>query len=827
MKLKLFFIYILLSFICTELSAQTRVNHGCYWPPYSPSRTVDSFPRHRDSTSEDWWYNIAVVPPTHATYDTGGRYICAGYSMFDDIGTGSIYTNDPCNQYSPNTFSPPSDSSNFGLPDMRHMNACGTIGLVNLTRTSSGSNPYKWIYHYGRGTIFSKVIPTSDGGFLATGRSSAFNLPYPSIEFQFSNFQNPANAPQPIYYQYPRNVTGSPPYGINAFQFTSCPTAHSAMAPAEETVNRVIQKSHVCLAKVDSSGKLVWMYKYGAVPFDTAASGIIAYKNSSMGTDLVEVPGGYLLAGIMQNSILNGTLGNHGVLMKVDTDGKLIWMKEYYDADSSRGKFMAITLHNDSIAYVVGERTLMASSFDAGFPYSSSYLNGENFAHKEHHQNTRFLPFLKKINISTGVQVWDFPLETNTTLDYKVRSVDINMNDDILVPVSTECFLPFAAGECKNSYVSIITDNGDSATSSTPKVYFGPLRAFDLDLGLGVQATDDGGFVVVGTKKPYNLLVNKNYRASPFGSGYNMGGVSQAYTETDGFVAKANSSGNIEWTSIFDNTTKTPGGNFRSIGGNPRNQANLDSFMNHRAERSKRDIKRQECFYAITTSADGEIIIGGNMSANIDDSYMAMIDNTCNLTLSNHLIQSLVPVSGSNRITNMNNFIASTINTGRTPGDTNEVAELIVNDRAQIKMTAGEEITMYEGTDLNLDMGDSTDIEASINSSHTCTAGPVNAFNSYTPSFSRSTTVNNKKTLLPVAVKPQLIASPNPTTGLVTIKHPTAIKQFEVFDLYGKTVFKVRTNGSGQTKVDFTNKPAGMYFLRMESMTEVIKIVKQ
>jgi Secretion system C-terminal sorting domain len=821
MKLKLFFIYILLSFICAEISAQTPVNHGCYWPPYSPSRTVDSLPRHRDSTSEDWWYNIAVVPPGHATYDTGGRYICAGYSMFDDIGTGLIYTNDPCNHpYSTNSFLPPPDSANFGLPDMRHMNACGTIGLVNLTRTSSGSNPFKWIYHYGRGTIFSKVIPTSDGGFLATGRSSAFNLPYPSIEFQFSNFQNLANAPQPIYYQYPRNVTGST-YGINPFSFTSCPTAHSAMYPPEETAGRVTVKSHACLAKVDSSGKLLWMYQYGAVPFDTAASGIIAYKNSSMGTDLVEIPGGYLMAGIMQNSVLNGTLGNHGVLMKVDTDGKLIWMREYYDADSSRSKFMAMSLKNDSIAYVVGERTLMGSSFDGGYPYSSSYLNGENYAHKEHHQNSRFLPFLKKINISTGAQVWDFALETTTALDHKVRSVDINTNDDILVPVSTECFLPFAAGECKNSYVNVITDNGGSATS-TQKVFFGPVRAYDLDLGLGVKATTDGGFIVVGTKKPYNLLVNKNYRASPFGSGYNMGSVSQTYTETDGFVAKANSSGNIEWTSLFDNTTRTPGGNFRSNAGNPRDQVNLDSFMNHRENRSKRDIKRQECFYAITTSADGEIIIGGNMSANIDDSYMAMIDNTCNLTMSNHLIQSLVPVSGADRITNMNNFIATTINTGRTPGDTNEVAAFIVNDMAQIKITAGEEITMYEGTDLD----DSTDIEASINSSHTCTAGPVNAFNSYTPSFSRNTFVKDKKTLLPVAVKPQVIASPNPTTGLITIKHPAEIKYLEVFDLYGKKIFEVRANSSGQTKIDFTNTSAGMYLIKIEGISQAIKIMK-
>lgn len=832
MKLKLFIIYMLLSFICTEISAQTPVNHGCYWPPKAPNGVVRT---SRDSTSEDWWYDFKPVPEGHATFDTGGRYICAGYSMFDDIGVGGIYTNDPCNTYSEINFLASYNYLNFELPDMRHLNACGTIGLVNLTRTTSGLNPYVWILHYGKGTILIKVIPTSDGGFLATGITTAFNIPYPTTEPQFANYFA-TNTDATIYHQTPSTTTGSTAI-FNQFTFPSClPAGGYDVDPKEPDTRWTTQfkRRRTCLVKVDGNGSLQWIYTYGPVQFTDG--GVLAYKNSSEGTDLVETTDGYIVAGIMQNSPVYGNLGNHPFLLKVNTSGTLQWLRQYPDGSPYlTEKFMAIQMKNDSIVYAVGERSTTNSGVFGAYPNSSSYLNGNDFADKEHYRSMKFLPFLKKINIATNTVLWDYALETNTSYDYKARDLAIDANDNILVPVSSECKINYEQGECKSSHVDKVVDNGTFASSSQ-KIEFGPMRAYDLNLGLGVKATTDGGFTVVGTKKTYDLNIAKDYSSSPFGSGYDMRNFApslQSFTQTDGFVAKCNSSGNIEWTSISDNTTPTPGGSFRSTAGNPRNQTNIDNWMNYTTTRSKRDIKRQECFYTIATSYAGEIVIGGNMSANIDDDYLAMVENSCKLTLSNHLIQSIntyEPPFGPTPvpITNMNNFVASIINTGRTPGNTYDVAEFIVTNNTadanmNINIEAGEEINMYEGTDL--DAGTIVDIH--INPSHTCTSGPVYTYNAYTPSFNGSAIVKDKKTVLPANVKPQVIASPNPTTGLITIKHPAEIKQLEVFDLYGKKIFQVRANGSGQTKIDFTNTPAGMYLLRMENRTESIKIVKQ
>ncbi len=835
--MKLIHIFILLFFFsATESFGQVFVNQGCYWPEKSPNGVVRST---KDSTSEDWWYDFKTVPVGHPAYDTGGRYICAGYSGFDDIGVGNLYPEPfPFFVLKDNDFSPVGPS-NFDLPDMKHMNTSGTIGLVNLTRTSSSANPEVWTYHYGRGTSFTKVIPTTDGGFLATGATTRFNVPYvpggPQPEVQFADFlaNAPPGASNPslIYYQAPSAVTGMA-FDKNPFLFVKNP-ADTLAPPYPTDPDGLVFKSHACLAKVNDSGRLQWMYIYGIVPHDRV-DGEQAYKNSTLGTDLVEVDSGYVLAGVLQNSPVNGTQANRPFLLQVDRNGDLQWIRQYVDLTYKSQKFTAIKLKSATELYVTAEGTHYTGSLCSS-PHSTTNsvcINGASTAILEHANSLPCVSSLKKIDLSTGNQIWNLDLTTDTTVNSKVRSLDIDADDKILVAVSEQCYLTtsFTAGECKVSYVKKITDLVTSATSGSA-ISFGPMRAFDLSISLGVKATTDGGFVVVGTKKAYDLKLDKRYDQAPYNNGYDMHLVAQPFTQTDAYVAKCNSAGNIEWANIFDNKVQSGNGSILTNAGNPRVNANLDSFMNHRETRSKKDIKRQECLYAIETSVNGEIIVGGNMSSNIDDGYLAMVDNTCNLKLSNYLVQSIASYEATpGRTTNMNHFIGSNINTGRVPGDTNEVAKFIVDSGAIVKLEAGQEINMYEGTDLNIDTNSVlnvlTDIDVFINSSHTCTAGGVYSYN-YTPSSFRRDKIADKKTVLPANVKPQVTASPNPTTGLVTIKHPTAIKQFEVFDLYGKTIFKIRTNGSGQTKIDFTNVPAGIYLLRMENVTESIKIVKQ
>jgi hypothetical protein len=98
MKLKHFIIYILLSFICSRAFAQKFLNQGCYWPNYAPNATTLRLTA--DSTSEDWWFDVKTVPIGHPAY-IPGRYICAGYSGFDDIGLAVVYppSAEPCSTF--------------------------------------------------------------------------------------------------------------------------------------------------------------------------------------------------------------------------------------------------------------------------------------------------------------------------------------------------------------------------------------------------------------------------------------------------------------------------------------------------------------------------------------------------------------------------------------------------------------------------------------------------------------------------------------------------------------------------------------------------------
>ncbi|HMD00623.1 MAG TPA: hypothetical protein VKH37_10735, partial [Ferruginibacter sp.] len=558
---------------------------------------------------------------------------------------------------------------------------------------------------------------------------------------------------------------------------------------------------------VDDKGILQWFYTYGIVPF--VDRGYPAYKNSSVGTDLVEVEGGYILCGILQNSWLSGDLADHGFLLNVDHDGILRWINQYQDAGFLTEKFMALKLKDDRTMYVVGERAASnAGIFCGSYPNCSACLNGSHYADKEHYNTIKYLPFVKRIDPSTGTEVWDLPLETDPTLDYRVRSIAVDADDNLLVPVASSCHVNFANGECKSTVVNKIVDYSISA-GITQTIEFGSMRAFDMSTGIGVSATTDGGFVVVGTKKPYNLDLNKDYSSSPYGSGYNMSGFAYTYSQTDAYVAKCNSSGNIEWTSIFDNTAPSPGGSIYTNSGNPRIQTNLDSWMNHTADRSKADIKRQECLYSVGLSTDGEIIIGGNMSSNLDDSYLAMMDNTCDLVLNNNLIQAIPSVENPMvAITNMDQFIASNISTGREPGNVHDVAQFDVNNGAVVDIVGGQDVTMYEGSDLET----GTDVEVSINPSHSCTSGPIYSY-SRAPidvHHDESKGVIVQKTAPAANAARKIMVMPNPTTGLVTVRHPKEIKSIEVFDLYGKSIMKIVNHGAILTKIDLSNIASGI-----------------
>ncbi|MCL2510706.1 MAG: T9SS type A sorting domain-containing protein [Bacteroidales bacterium] len=76
----------------------------------------------------------------------------------------------------------------------------------------------------------------------------------------------------------------------------------------------------------------------------------------------------------------------------------------------------------------------------------------------------------------------------------------------------------------------------------------------------------------------------------------------------------------------------------------------------------------------------------------------------------------------------------------------------------------------------------------------------------------------------------ELLLYPNPTTGKLTINNgEEAMEEIQVFDLLGKKVMEYKVEDEVSYKIDMTILPAGIYFVRIKTETnvEIRKVVKQ
>lgn len=73
---------------------------------------------------------------------------------------------------------------------------------------------------------------------------------------------------------------------------------------------------------------------------------------------------------------------------------------------------------------------------------------------------------------------------------------------------------------------------------------------------------------------------------------------------------------------------------------------------------------------------------------------------------------------------------------------------------------------------------------------------------------------------------PLIKISPNPSTGIFNLDFQEQFN-FQVYDLFGKLVLE--GNGSGQTSIDLTDQPSGIYLLKVDSEngTSSIRLAKQ
>ena len=71
--------------------------------------------------------------------------------------------------------------------------------------------------------------------------------------------------------------------------------------------------------------------------------------------------------------------------------------------------------------------------------------------------------------------------------------------------------------------------------------------------------------------------------------------------------------------------------------------------------------------------------------------------------------------------------------------------------------------------------------------------------------------------------------SPNPTSGIFSVKSENKIFEFEITNIIGEKVYSTQLTQSAQLTINISDKPQGIYFIRIKTAeAEIVrKIVKE
>lgn len=201
-----------------------------YWPTTHPVWGTQT----RENSGEDWFYSVTKSKENSVQ----NGYMCAGYNTY----VNSIVTDGGgCLRYDPQDY--PVECWEFETETYRKSYGIQQISFVDL----DGNR--KWHKNYLQGD-FTKIIPCSDGNYLAIGNTrSTFNLAY-----------NPSN---------------------NSNNQFNCTTVSN------------INKINV--TKIDKDGVVIWSYLYGME--DYVGDGTSAFNLRTDGYNILEHEGSYYFTG--------------------------------------------------------------------------------------------------------------------------------------------------------------------------------------------------------------------------------------------------------------------------------------------------------------------------------------------------------------------------------------------------------------------------------------------------------------------------------------------------------------------------------------------------
>jgi hypothetical protein len=358
---------------------------------------------------------------------------------------------------------------------------------------------------------------------------------------------------------------------------------------------------HLYIAKVDIATSAVqWEGLYGYA--DYATSPLKAYECKSYGYDIIKSTNGKLIAtGYSQvTNILNGP--GYPFILEIDPATGHLLKKSVFPLNGNDLKPKSNPT-NGYCSSGIGQ-SLVEILSTGDYAVATSY-NFSNTGPED--QNNAFIWCVDQ-NLNTSTNWITNPIQiAGAGPNYNSNVWEIKYHvalEQLLVPVIRDCSKCGSAGANEGKgFIYRYNENGVLAPDGINPSLMGNVNAFDLRIG--VEETDDGGFVAVSSVRPPGADHSAPTAAE---LGYLVNCPELGFTDwdTDALVVKYTNNGELHWTKTFDLAENRP------------------------RVAPPGDLKRQECMYKITQTQDGGYTISGNASGNFDDNYMAKLYNECN-----------------------------------------------------------------------------------------------------------------------------------------------------------------------------------------------------
>jgi len=501
-----------------------------------------------------------------------------------------------------------------------------TCGYTNLVSTAATYTAAELMYNEGPNSPYNPITPAlydytqlpegcSDRDYVGIHRTpSRGNVGFNDLQGNMiyckpktvGAIEEVIQDPQDPNYAYIVGVhLGVRPYK-NKVSFISYNPTHAEPGnnfslSSLGVTNYTNEIGHLYIAKIEiATSNVQWEGLYGYTDYSPLP--LKAYECKSYGYDIIKSSNGNLIAtGYSQvTNIANGP--GYPFVLELDPATGHLLKKTVLPL----GGIDVKPLSNPTTGYCLSGigHSLVEILSTGEYAIANIYYFGNTGSAD---QNNAVIWCLDK-NLNSSTTWANNPIQiAGTAPNYNSNIWEIKYHTatgQLLLPIVSDCSKCGSAGLNEGQgFIYRYNASGMLVHNGTNPSPMGAVNAFDLRIG--VEETDDGGFVAVSSVRPPGAD-HSPPTATELGYLLNCPELGFADWDTDALVVKFTKTGALHWTKTFDLAENRP------------------------RVTPPGDLKRQECMYKITQTQDGGYTISGNASGNFDDNYMAKLYNECN-----------------------------------------------------------------------------------------------------------------------------------------------------------------------------------------------------